>query len=254
MKKSYFLRALIVFATLTASPGGKVSVATANGINALKHVIKKNALTAFVHSFAAVVVCLALAVCSIVIWARANSNQSAPAPELRFDDSIIAIFDNPNIGYTRRGQFIRGHNPNGDQWQCFPWLDRPRPAISIQSVEDKPNSTFLVLPKGHYVEHQLSGQSPLVDGPDVDFAIQFWNWGDLPEVYLVDEDQKQHRIFPVKFRGSYPHGFKAMGFDLTQAKPPFKSRTIRLVGVDNAGPYGGCGIGNIAAYAEDFKP
>jgi hypothetical protein len=45
-----------------------------------------------------------------------------------------------------------------------------------------------------------------------------------------------------------------MGFDLTQAKPPFKSRTIRLVGVDNAGPYGGCGIGNIAAYAEDFKP
>jgi RNA polymerase sigma factor (sigma-70 family) len=254
MGRFQFLPALTVFAALAASPGGKVSAATAIGINSLRLAIKKNFLIATIYKIAAtVVIGLTLVTATVVIDSSMNRNRQMSIPVLQYDDSMIEIFDNPNIGYTRRGQFISSYNPDGGDWRCFPWLDRPRPAVSIQSPEERPKSTFLVLPKGRYVDHQLSGTSPLVDGPDVDISIQFWSWGKLPEVYLVDEEGKrQYRLYPVKYRGSYPLGFMAMGFDLTQAKPPFESRTLRLVGVDNAGPFGGCGIGNIAAYSVDF--
>ncbi|MGD8786194.1 MAG: sigma-70 family RNA polymerase sigma factor, partial [Phycisphaerales bacterium] len=252
MGRSYFLPALIVFAALTASPGGKVSAATAIGIDTLRLAIKKNVLMATFRSVAAVVVGLVVGV-TVMIGISTNNNKQVSIPELQYDDSMVAIFDNPNIGYTRRGQIIGSYNPDGGDWQYFPWPDRPRPAVSIQSAGDKPDGTFLVLPKGHYVDHQLSGPNPLADGPDVDISIQFLSWGELPEVYLVDEEGKrQHRLYPVKYRGNYPHGFMAMGFDLTQANPPFESRTLRIVGVDNAGPFGGCGLGSIAAYSVDF--
>lgn len=59
-------------------------------------------------------------------------------------------------------------------------------------------------------------------------------------------------MVPTAYRGQYPHGFRALAFDLAQTGPPFEPKTLRLVGVDTAGPYGGCGIGAVVARTDEY--
>jgi RNA polymerase sigma-70 factor, ECF subfamily len=247
--RSHFLPALTVFAALTACPSEKAWAGTV-AVEALHAGAQATTNTTGLAKIIAAI-CAGVALVGITTVVSISGDRSSPAvpPPPRYDDSIRQIYDNPASGYTRQTQILRTTNPDGGDWQCFPWLDRPRPALTIRAVEDRPPGTFLVLPENHSVEYLLSG--PLTDRPGVDMAIQVWAWGKLPEMLLTDGSGREHRLVPTAYRGQYPHGFMALAFDLAQTGPPLEPKTLRLVGVESTGPYGGCGIGSIAARTAD---
>lgn len=249
--RSHFFQALSVFAVLTASPTDKFATVEAAGLDAVRHGIRIKTSVGIIGKIAAAVITVALFVIGVnVINNYTNRDNQISVPEPPYDDSIRQIYDDPQSPYIPQVQVLSAVNPDGGDWQCFPWLDSIVPAITIGSVEEKPKGTYLVMPKGHSVEYLFSG--PLVDKDGYDLAVQVWAWGQLPDIFLTDGAGKQCRIYPVAYRGQYLDGFMALAFDLAEIKPDFEPKTIHIVGADNEGPYGGCSLGVVAAHtAED---
>ncbi len=250
MGRSHFFQALSVFAVLTAFPTDKFATVKAAGLDTIRLGIRTKTSIGIIGKIATAAVVVILFVVGVnVINNYTNRVSQTVMPELVYDDSIRQIYDDPQSPYTPQTQLLRSVNPDGGDWQCFPWLDNIVPAMTIGSVEEKPDGTYLVMPRGHSVEYRLSG--PLVDSPGFDLAVQVWAWGNLPEIFLTDGAGKQCHIYPVAYRGWYLDGFMALAFDLEQIKPGFEPETIRIVSNDNEGPYGGCGLGTIAAHTTE---
>jgi hypothetical protein len=107
---------------------------------------------------------------------------------------------------------------------------------------------MLVLPGGSFIEYQLPEN--LLDRPGVDLAVMFFAWGRKPEILVVDRTGEPLRptLSACQTNG---YGFFVYGFDLSGVSLPLKS--LRIMGLDDAGPHGGCGLGPINAYTGEAK-
>jgi hypothetical protein len=70
-------------------------------------------------------------------------------------------------------------------------------------------------------------------------------WGRQPQILFIDQTDQQLELSPSAYQ-AHPSGFRIHGFDIAGMSQPLKA--LRVMGLDNTGPHGGCGLGPINAY------
>lgn len=247
-KKNYLLSALGVFATLTASESQKASAATALSAGSLHSpwttVLWGTLTSKTILSVFGLLLTTALLV-NLVVPGPSAPNETIPNPVVReivpvYDDSLSLIYDNPQSGYSTLTQVLRSNHPNNEDWKHFVFFPGLQPVRLLKSAIDDTPASLLVLGKDQWIEYGLPGN--IQDHPDPEISIYIYNWGRMPGFFITDGRSRQMQIFASTYRGQYPLGPKALGFDLSQIDCPFVIRGIRIVGNDDLGPYGGCGI------------
>jgi hypothetical protein len=262
-KREYLLPALGTFAYLTATESQKASAATALTVESLNTGRAMAFLVTLTSKGALVSMFVILGVLLMVTFGQRPIPDSSGdlsrqvIPPIPQQDNTLNFYDNYPIptGYTVLSQTSATHNPDNSDWQYFVYWPNMEPVQTIKSVMDKPDdgAALLVLSRDHWVQYSLPGQ--LKDRPGAEIGLGILNWGEPPHVYVTDGDQQQYQIFATTYAGVYAPGYKkVLGFDLSSLDIPFEVRGIRIVGSDNAGPYGGCGIGRPAVYIEVADP
>jgi hypothetical protein len=107
---------------------------------------------------------------------------------------------------------------------------------------------MLVLPEGSFIEYRLPEN--LTDTEGIDIAVMLFVWGREPQVTFVDHTDAELELNVGAYQ-SHPSGFRIHGFDIAGLAHPLKA--LRVTGLDNAGPHGGCGLGPIDAYTGESK-
>jgi hypothetical protein len=150
------------------------------------------------------------------------------------------------VGYffLRDIEIVASHNPDQDGWRYFDHWSIEREVQVIARVRDKPNGTMLILEQDHWIEYRFL--ATLRDRPGPEIGLALWHSGTLPSVYLTDGDQRLQEIYVTHYRAGWSAGYMVLGFDLSTIAIDFKVRGIRFVGHDREGPFGGCGIANLA--------
>lgn len=257
LTRDCLLPALALFAYATASESQKAAAATAV-TSASLHTPWPTTFAATIASRTGILVtCLILgsALLILAVGQRVTSDSSngllpMTPPTPRQENSLDRVYDTiPRASeYTVLTRISRVRDPNEGVWRYIPFnWPNLGPAGVLESMSEHPNQALLVLGRDRWVEYSLPAE--LADHPDVEVALCLIHWGQRPDVYITDGAQQQHRIFPTSYTGSFTQpGYKVLGFDLSPYELPFEIRGIRIVGSDNVGPYGGCGIGRPAAF------
>ena len=167
-----------------------------------------------------------------------------PGPgQPQFDSSLQFMRARP--GYRFLIDITASHNPDQDDWRHFVSWPREQDAQSIASLKDKPPNTALILEQDHWVEYSFV-PAGLVDRPGPEIGLFLWNEGTLPSVYLTDGALQLQEISVTHYRQGHAPGFLVLGFDLSDITIAFEVRSVRIVGHDREGKFGGCAITNLA--------
>ena len=162
------------------------------------------------------------------------------------EKTIVQIVNSK--GFEHPSSLIRA-NPNG-WWRAKDYTKEQQPAIQVlpQTFLVGPrekNSYFVVLPQGHWLELGFSGE--IIDGKGIDIGLDQRNIGALPLVFITDGAGQEVQITSAPVFHEFGNGYRMVGFDISGMSIPFKPRALRIVGADNAGPWGGAAIWGVWA-------
>ncbi len=251
IRRSHFLGALTVFATMTftsTKSASAIPVVTA----ASAKVTIGGALLAAVLSKAlliAIGIILALTGTAAIVTSvnRPDSSTRAfipwPGPgQPQFDNNMNFMGVPPR--YTFLTEIAASHNPDQDNWRCFVNWPRQQGVQLIANLREKPRYAMLILEQDHWIEFRI--RDPFLDRPGPEIGLFVYKSDILPSVYLTDGDQQLQKISVTRYRGTQPPGLMVLGFDLSNVKIDFNIRGIRIEGHHREGQFGGCGIFNLA--------
>lgn len=251
LRRSSFLGALTVFAAMTSTSTRSASAMPAVTAASAKAAVS-GALLAAVLSKAfliAIGIVLTLTGTAAIITSvnRPASTQSADIPwpgpgQPQLDSNMKFMNTRPIFFFLR--EIGASHNPDQDEWRCFVSWPKVQDLQLIPEPMAKPSNAMLVIEQDHWVEYRI--RDPFLNRSGPEIGLWVGNWGTLPSVYLTDGDKRLQKISVTHYRSARPPGFMVLGFDLSNIAINFNVRGIRIVGHDREGPYGGCGIGNLA--------
>ncbi len=255
LKRSNFLGALTIFATMTAASVRSASAATSVTAASAKATVSGAVLGTVLCKTGLIGTGIVLAVISMGFFLTPENQPGPTAPsgpaipawpgpgQPQFDSSLQFMRARP--GYRFLIDIAASHNPDQDDWRHFVSWPRAHNVQSIASLKNKPPNTALILEQDHWVEYSFV-PARLVDRPGPEIGLFLWNEGTLPSVYLTDGALQLQRISVTHYRQGHAPGFLVLGFDLSDITIDFEVSGIRLVGHDREGRFGGCAISNLA--------
>jgi RNA polymerase sigma-70 factor (ECF subfamily) len=251
LRRSHFLGALTVFAAMTSKSARSASAMSSVTAASTKAAVS-GAVLATVLSKAfliAIAIILALTGTTAIITStnRPGSSTRAfipwPGPgQPQFDGNMKFMGTNPMFYFLE--EVAASHNPDQDNWRCFVNLPGEQGVKFIADPRDKPQNAMLFLEQDHWIEYRF--RLPFLDRPGPEIGLWVQNSGTLPSVYLTDGSRRLQKISVTHYRGTPAPGFMILGFDLSNIKIDFNVRGLRIEGHDREGPFGGCGITNLA--------
>ncbi len=237
----YMFTALGIFSFITAkttsaAQAGPLSTATISAgaqANIIAAVTSKFGLT-----------CILAAVVAGILLIGQRPQFEPPVP--LWDDTLGNQSWTPMV--TPPSTLADSNNPDSSGWQSVDAAIPDAPLLGTTPEEvlfkRKTPSTTLILPKDHWLEFQYDGPVFNDTGPDI-FLLGKTD-GKLPDIFLTNSAGKKLKIYPTSYQ-DIDFGARYMGFDISRYDIPFEADRIRIVGTDNAPPYGGYALHHVRA-------
>lgn len=139
---------------------------------------------------------------------------------------------------------IRAYDADSDGWKAVDYVQQGQTLFSVSPdsllVGPRKQSNMnlvVILSKGDWLEFGYSGQ--ISDGPGVDVCIDGRFSGKYALIFITDgEGQEVQLNSPVSYQ-NFGGGYRMVGFDISNLSLPFEPRAVRIVGVDDSGPWSG---------------
>ena len=237
-KKEHLLSAIALFGTITGFSAKSASAAVTVSSAAAKVGIPAAALGTLTSKSSIVaaitIAIMALSTASIVKTFDFKVFQRSPT-SIR-DIVYTKAFENPS-------SLIRAYPDGG--WQAADYTKQQQPAIPVLPQNllvgpRQPNSYYVILPEGHWLELGFSGE--IVDGRGIDICFDGRVSGKSPIIFITDGAGQEVQITSAPSYQNRADGYGFTAFDISGLTLPFKPRALRIVGADNAGPWGGAEI------------
>lgn len=239
--KKHILTALGIFSYITAKT---TNTAQAGPINTANIAAGTQAnIIAFATSGPGITSILVVVVAAILLL---GSRPPAAPPAPVWDDTLGNQSWSPLV--TAPSALVDSNDPDSSGFQS---VDASMPNAPLLETtpeevmfERKSQATTLILPKDHWLELQFDG--PVFDDTGADIFVLGKTEGNPPDVFLADSDGHKLKIFPTSYQ-DIDFGARYLGFDIAGYKIKFKADRIRIVGTDNAPPYGGFALHHVRA-------
>ena len=242
--KEHFLSALALFGSITGFSNKSASVAITVNSAAVKVSIPAAALgTLTSKSGVVAVIASAVMILSFLSIVKV------------FRDDIRVYFGsnkgfrqlvNPN-DFEKPSSIIRSYIPDGGGWKAVDNRVQQQQVISVLpeqllvgSRQPGLENLMIILPQGCWLELGFSGE--IVDGSGVDIVYDSRTTGASPLIFITDGAGQEIQITSIPKYQEEGAGWRITAFDISGLSLPFKPRALRIVGADNAGPWGGAEI------------
>jgi len=252
LSRSYFAEVMAAFAVATALPAMQTAASKGAALKSFDAVLRTTTRQGTIAKLVAAVVVTAggLLFVTVVTSKAPASSRTANAPPSPVFDAFLGarVYDDPASGFVSVDEVLRARNTSSKGWMCFEIENPAKPAVLVHIPELISGFHMLVLPEGSFIEYHLPEH--LADTEGIDVAVMFFVWGREPQILFVDQTGAELELNVSTYQ-SHPSGFRIHGFDIAGLSHPLKA--LRVTGLDNAGPHGGCGLGPIDAYTGESK-
>lgn len=253
LSHAYFAEVMAAFAVATALSVIQTPVAKGAALASFDAVLQTAGKQSTVAKILVVAMVAVTAVVFVTVTTSDTPSSNTAAGSLAqppvFDPFLGAwVYDDPTSGFASVREVVTARNTSNDGWMCFEIENPSAPPVLVHGPELLSGFHMLVLPEGSLIEYRLPEH--LADRPGIDVAVMFFVWGRDPQILFVDQAGERLELSPSTYQ-AHPSGFRIHGFDISGTLLPLK--VLRITGLDNAGPHGGCGLGPINAYTGEDR-